>query len=101
MLGVNFLPNYYVDISNFFESKKFAVSKHISQQPERFLDLIEVMNSFRSVQCNHPKGNYAEAYLIDNYFPFTDIKILLPSAIKVLPFLNSEKKGFLWFLSFK
>ena len=95
MLGVNFLPNYYVDISKVFESKKLAVSKHISQQPERFLDLIEVMNSFRSAQCNHPKGNYAEAYLINNNFPFTDIRGLLPSAIKVLPFLNSEKKGFL------
>ncbi len=52
MMGLNFLPNFYFDISEFFEEKKEAILNHKSQKPDRFVKLIELMNGYRSAQCN-------------------------------------------------
>ena len=95
MMGINFKPNYYVDITECFENKTQSILKHKSQQPDRFVDLIKMMNSYRAAQCNMPKGSYAEAYYYKNSFPFTDIRIILPSSIKIRPFDIDKKKGFL------
>ena len=95
MMGINFKPNYYVDITECFENKTQSILKHKSQQPDRFVDLIKMMNSYRAAQCNMPKGSYAEAYYYKNSFPFTDIRIMLPSSIKIRPFDIDKKKGFL------
>ena len=68
MMGINFNPNYYVDITQCFKNKTQSVLKHKSQQPDRFVDLIKLMNSYRAAQCNMPKGSYAEAYYYKNSF---------------------------------
>ncbi len=95
MMGVNFKPKHYVDITKVFEEKKKAVSFHKTQQPKRFLDLIELMNSYRSAQCNAPKGSYAEAYYFERSFPFCDVKEFFPAAPKLRMFDIKNQKGFL------
>ena len=86
LMGVNFNPSFYIDITEHFESKKIAVLKHKTQKPKRFVDLFILMNSYRAAQCNAPKGKFAEAYSFIPSFPFTDINEILPSSLKLRPF---------------
>ncbi len=95
MMGINFIPNYYIDISDVFEIKKKAVMCHLSQKPDRFINLIKIMNSYRSAQCNAPIGNYAECYSFERSFPFSDITKFLPSPPKIRPFYIKNQIGFL------
>ena len=95
LMGINFSPNYYVDITNYHESKKEAVLKHKTQKPQRFVDLFELMNSYRAAQCNAPKGKYAEAYNFVPSFPFSDIREVLPSPLKLRSFHIENQHGFL------
>ena len=95
LMGVNFQPSYYVDITDHFEMKKEAVLKHKSQNPQRFVDLFKLMNAYRAAQCNAPKGQYAEAYTFKSTFPFSDIRNILPEAFKLKPFHIDNKNGFL------
>jgi LmbE family N-acetylglucosaminyl deacetylase len=95
LMGVNFQPNYYIDITDHFELKKEAVLKHISQYPQRFLDLFKLMNTYRAAQCNAPKGKYAEAYSFTSSFPFSDIRESLPASLKLRPFHIDNQNGFL------
>ena len=95
LMGVNFQPNYYIDITDHFEMKKEAVLKHNSQNPERFVDLFKLMNAYRAAQCNAPKGKYAEAYSFISSFPFSDIRYLLPPSLKLRPFHIDNQNGLL------
>ena len=91
LLGVNFIPEIYVDITKYFLSKKKAILCHKSQNPQKFVEATEITNRFRSAQCNAPIGNYAEAYRIDKKFPFCDIRHLLPPAPPYRPFYCNFK----------
>ena len=93
LLGVNFLPEYYVDITNYFDLKKEAIMAHKSQNPERFCDAIEIQNRFRAAQCNSPKGHYAEAYRFEKSFPFSDVRQLIPEAPKYRPYYQNLKSS--------
>ena len=95
LMGINFNPTYYVDITNYHELKKEAVLKHKTQKPNRFVDLFELMNSYRAAQCNAPKGNYAEAYSFIPSFPFSDIRQILPAPLKLRSFHVENQHGFL------
>ena len=95
LMGINFNPNYYVDITDHYNLKKEAILKHKTQSPQRFVDLFELMNSYRAAQCNSPKGRYAEAYSFVPSFPFPDIREILPSPIKLRPFYIKNQHGFL------
>ena len=74
LMGINFQPDYYVDITDIFTIKKEAILNHSSQDPQRFVDLSLLMNSYRAAQCNAPKGSFAEAYSFTYSFPFADIR---------------------------
>ncbi len=95
LMGINFNPNYYVDITDHYLAKKEAILKHKTQNPQRFIDLFKLMNSYRAAQCNAPKGHYAEAYSFIPSFPFSDIRELLPSPIKLRSFHIKDQHGFL------
>ena len=96
LMGINFNPNYYVDITDYYELKKEAILKHKTQNPDRFVDLFELMNSYRAAQCNAPKGTYAEAYSFKPSFPFSDIREILPLALKIKTISYIENQhGFL------
>ena len=88
-MGVGFTPDYYVDISTHFTAKQNAIMAHNSQDPSRFVSASEIMNRFRAAQCNAPDGHYAEAYRINNRFPFADIRDLLPKPPPFRPFYVS------------
>ncbi len=95
MMGIKFEPDYYVDITKVFKQKLDAISNHTTQDPKRFSNLIEMMNSFRAAQCNAPLGHYAEGYKFKKSFPFSDIRSYLPPSLKILPFNINDQKGFL------
>ena len=95
LMGINFNPNFYIDITEHFLLKKEAILKHETQKPQRFIDLVKLMNSYRAAQCNAAKGKYAEAYSFKPSFPFTDIRHILPSPLKLRPFHIENQHGFL------
>ena len=47
LMGLNFNPDYYVDITKYFKLKVKAILKHESQNPQRFVELAKMMNSYR------------------------------------------------------
>ena len=93
LMGVNFMPDIYVDISNFMNEKVNAILKHQSQKPENFVDAVKILNGFRSSQCNGPLNTYAEAYRTDKTFPFSDIRNLLPKAPPYRKYYTKESAG--------
>ena len=95
MMGVNFSPTFYFDITDYSSLKEEAILKHKTQKPKRFVDLFKLMNSYRAAQCNAPKGRYAEAYTFEPSFPFSDMRYILPSPLKLRPFHISNQNGFL------
>ena len=95
LMGINFQPNYYVDITDHYESKRRAVLKHKTQKPKRFVELFKLMNSYRAAQCNAPIGVFAEAYSFTSSFPFSDIRNILPSPLDLRPFHIENQHGFL------
>ena len=93
LMGVNFVPEYYADITPYFKRKSEAILKHKSQNPERFLKATEILNRFRSAQCNTRDNNYAEAYRLEKRFPFTEIRSLLPKSPRINQFYNSNENS--------
>ena len=95
LMGINFNPNFYFDITEHIEIKETAVLKHKTQNPRRFVNLFKLMNSYRAAQCNAPMGTYAEAYSFTPSFPYTDIREILPPSLKLRPFHIVNQNGFL------
>ena len=95
LMGINFNPSFYFDITDYCSLKEEAILKHKTQKPTRFVDLFKLMNSYRAAQCNAPKGKYAEAYAFEPSFPFSDIRDILPSTLKLKPFHVENQNGFL------
>ena len=95
LMGVNFNPNFYVDISSVFDEKSRAILAHKSQAPEKFLQAASLMNRFRSAQCNAPVTNYAEAYNYESKFPFSDIRTLIPDPPKIRSYYIDDKESFI------
>ena len=44
-VGIDFKPNYYIDITKFLK-KKLAIQSHASQFPEKYIELVEIWNRF-------------------------------------------------------
>lgn len=95
LMGVGFEPEYYVDITPYFEAKEKAIMAHHSQQPEKFFQAAALMNRFRAAQCNAPDGNYAETYRLNQRFPFADIRAMLPPPPPYRPFYQQGSDGFI------
>ena len=93
LMGVNFLPDIYIDITSFFIEKKKAISHHKSQRPEKFISAVSIWNGFRAAQCNAPSGSYAEAFSISKAFPFSDIRSTLPESPILRPFYSEDSDG--------
>ena len=89
LMGVNFNPDIYIDISEHFEDKTRAILKHKSQNPEKFLNAIEINNKFRAAQCNAGGKSYAEVFRFESTFPFVDIRSLLPSTMPIRPYYKN------------
>ena len=95
LMGVNFKPTIYIDISKHIEEKLSAIMCHKSQNPEKFVNATKLLNKFRSGQCNGELNGYAEAYSFDRVFPFSDIRSLLPPAPKTNKYYSNVYDSFL------
>ena len=95
LMGINFDPEVYVDISSVFYQKQEAILAHKSQTPKKFLKAAKLMNRYRSAQCNIAEDNYAEAYRHQKTFPFSDVRNLLPSAPKISQFYRNKETSFI------
>ena len=93
LMGVNFIPEIYVDISSFMEDKISSILQHHSQNPENFVDAVKILKQFRSSQCNGPLNTYAEAYRTDKKFPFSDIRDFLPKAPPIRRYYSIKSDG--------
>ena len=93
LMGIDFKPEFYIDITNVFNEKIKSILAHKSQQPEKFVKVVKLTNRFRAAQCNAPDNNYAEAYRMANKFPFADIRSLIPSAPSLRSFYSSKSDG--------
>ena len=89
LMGVNFNPNIYIDISEYFEDKMKAILNHKSQKPEKFVKAIEINNKFRAAQCNAGGESYAEVFRFEPSFPFVDLRSLLPTTISIRPYYKN------------
>ena len=90
-MGLSFEPNYYIDITEHFPSKVKAIKCHKSQNPEKFIKAVQIMNSYRAAQFNAPIGCYSECYRTNKTFPFGDLSVLLPNLQKFRPYyVNSQ-----------
>lgn len=86
LMGLNFTPEFFIDISCEFEEKRKAILNHKSQNPIRFVNAIELNNKFRAAQCNAPLGKYAEAYNTYKSFPYFNVSKIIPNLMKIKPF---------------
>ena len=86
LMGVGFMPQFYVDITSYIEIKCAAIMAHQTQNPEKFTQATILNNRFRAAQMNAPDEHYMEAYRSDSRFPFADIRSLLPPAPPLRPF---------------
>jgi N-acetylglucosamine malate deacetylase 1 len=77
MLGIDFQPSVYVDITAHMERKKQALALHGSQPTQDYLEFIEVWNRFRGLQSGESGCRYAEAFRFEPRFPFGAIQGLL------------------------
>ena len=66
LMGVNFNPNIYIDISEHIEEKLSAIMCHQSQNPQKFVNATKLLNNFRSGQCNGEDNGYAEYHRKEN-----------------------------------
>lgn len=75
-VGIDFLPEVYVDITDFYEQKKEALSKHTSQyawmdvyQTHGLLDILEITDKFRGLQAGFVYAEGFRAFRIHGYMP--------------------------------
>jgi len=75
-VGINFTPEVYVDITDVFELKREALSKHVSQfawmdvyQTHNLLDIIEINDKFRGLQAGYVYAEGYRAFRLHGYMP--------------------------------
>jgi len=73
LAGINFTPQYYVDIGAFFEAKMAALQAHESQNAwlktifrQELLDIARIQSGFRGLQVGR---TYAECFAQPSYWP--------------------------------
>ncbi|AZN41477.1 PIG-L deacetylase family protein [Paenibacillus albus] len=75
-VGIDFTPEVYVDITDVFDQKKEALSKHVSQyawmdvyQTHGLLDILEITDKFRGLQAGFIYAESYRAFRIHGYMP--------------------------------
>ena len=83
--GVDFIPDFYVDITKYFETKIAMLCKHESQVKGDPREMLEIVNRFRGMQCMKPEIKYAEAYKLYKRVDWVKAYELLPEDVFSLP----------------
>lgn len=77
--GINFNPQFYVDVTEQYELKKTCLREHVSQEGDRLVGGMEVHNMFRAMQCTPADYKYAEGFcLFQGVFGYAEAHKLLP-----------------------
>lgn len=85
MNGTGFVPSLWVEVTPYWPAKETAIRAHVSQDPERFVQMANRQAAFRAGECNAPEGHRAEAFRFEPRFPFADLRGLLPPAPPLRP----------------
>ena len=83
--GVDFNPDFYVDITEFIETKIEMARQHQSQFTEDPKESIEIVNRFRALQCRRKEIRYAECFKLYKRFEWVKAYELLPHDDYELP----------------
>jgi LmbE family N-acetylglucosaminyl deacetylase len=65
MLGLHFMPDLLVDVSDVFDMKLEALGKHASQASLSMIEAVKIWNRFRGLQSGKLRFLHAEAYAVD------------------------------------
>lgn len=79
LAGVQFEPQYYVDITNHQRLKHQAILAHQSQQSTEIAEMTELLNRFRGMQCGWRRTHYAEAFRSKPRYAHVNYLNILPS----------------------
>ena len=60
--GVDFNPDFYVNITQQMPTKLKMLGEHSSQLQEQSVEALQVLNRFRGIQCSKSEIIYAEAF---------------------------------------
>lgn len=83
--GTGFQPTHWVDVGAHWQAKETAIRAHVTQDPERFVDMANRQAAYRAGECNALPPARAEAFRFEPRFPFADIRSLLPAAPALRP----------------
>ena len=81
MRGIGFEPMCYANITAQFPRKRDAILCHVSQSPERMVQMVETTNAFRAMQCDLQAGSFAEAFRLGEDLALSDVEALLPEGL--------------------
>lgn len=83
--GTGFTPTHWVDVTEHWAAKEAAILRHSTQEPERFISVVNRQAAFRAGECNGAPDARAEAFRFEPRFPFADIRSLLPPSPPIRP----------------
>jgi len=78
MNGVNFNPDFYINITDEIEIKKRMILNHKSQISQSLCEKALLLNSFRGLQFTGKIGYYAEAFKLSSGFNIEKVWQYLP-----------------------
>jgi LmbE family N-acetylglucosaminyl deacetylase len=77
-VSVNFIPDFYVDITQQFETKVKMLGEHVSQLKPGWEEIIHTVNRLRGMQCMKEEIKYAEGYKVFKRLSWVKAYELLP-----------------------
>ena len=83
--SVNFIPDFYVDITQQFETKIKMLGEHASQLKPGWEEMIRTVNRLRGMQCMKEEIKYAEGYQLYKRLNWVKGYELLPEDTFELP----------------
>jgi LmbE family N-acetylglucosaminyl deacetylase len=75
---VNFIPDFYVDITQQFETKVKMLGEHVSQLKPGWEEITHTVNRLRGMQCMKEEIKYAEGYKVFKRLSWVKAYELLP-----------------------
>ena len=89
--GTGFTPTHWVDVTAHWAQKEAAILAHTSQDPARFVAMVNRQAAFRAGECNGAPHERAEAFRFEPRFPFADIRALLPPPPPLRPTIARDR----------
>jgi len=77
-VSVNFIPDFYVDITQQFETKVKMLGEHVSQLKPGWEEITHTVNRLRGMQCMKEEIKYAEGFQIYKRLSWVKAYELLP-----------------------